>query len=198
MLKFTVSLHIWWELNCVSYIVFFYILTYNVGALSLFSVWHWYIIVTLADGPAEDLYGMFINRVRRERPPEFLEEIKGWVSNSSCSPVSMPLICILAVSAVSTWFWLSCAGLQSGYHHRLRWQEVMSRITSTDPGRGWMLLRWTCCSSTGMFTHKVTITVIYLGATLCVFNATSDFVGQFYQICSYPHHPKKTIHKSVL
>ncbi|XP_020597738.1 flagellar radial spoke protein 5 isoform X1 [Phalaenopsis equestris] len=33
-------------------------------------------------GPAEDLYGIFINRVRRERPPEFLEEIKGltkWV-----------------------------------------------------------------------------------------------------------------------
>ncbi|CAL5080167.1 unnamed protein product [Urochloa decumbens] len=33
-------------------------------------------------GPAEDLYGMFINRVRRERPPELLEEIKGltkWV-----------------------------------------------------------------------------------------------------------------------
>jgi len=28
-------------------------------------------------GPAEDLYGMFINRVRRERPPELLEEIKG-------------------------------------------------------------------------------------------------------------------------
>ncbi|XP_024319418.1 uncharacterized protein LOC100844403 isoform X2 [Brachypodium distachyon] len=27
--------------------------------------------------PAEDLYGMFINRVRRERPPEILEEIKG-------------------------------------------------------------------------------------------------------------------------
>ncbi|BAH94718.1 flagellar radial spoke protein 5 [Oryza sativa Japonica Group] len=33
-------------------------------------------------GPAEDLYGLFINRVRRERPPELLEEIKGltkWV-----------------------------------------------------------------------------------------------------------------------
>ncbi|KAK2968077.1 hypothetical protein RJ640_000492 [Escallonia rubra] len=33
-------------------------------------------------GPAEDLYGIFINRVRRERPPEFLENIKGltkWV-----------------------------------------------------------------------------------------------------------------------
>ncbi|PIA39252.1 hypothetical protein AQUCO_02700438v1 [Aquilegia coerulea] len=33
-------------------------------------------------GPAEDLYGIFINRVRRERPPEFLEQIKGltkWV-----------------------------------------------------------------------------------------------------------------------
>ncbi|KAK9156698.1 hypothetical protein Scep_003272 [Stephania cephalantha] len=38
----------------------------------------------LADiyGPAEDLYGIFINRVRRERPPEFLEQVKGltkWV-----------------------------------------------------------------------------------------------------------------------
>ncbi|XP_050208256.1 flagellar radial spoke protein 5 [Mercurialis annua] len=33
-------------------------------------------------GPAEDLYGIFINRVRRERPPELLEQIRGltkWV-----------------------------------------------------------------------------------------------------------------------
>nr|XP_043631755.1 1-deoxyxylulose-5-phosphate synthase YajO isoform X2 [Erigeron canadensis] len=33
-------------------------------------------------GPAEDLYGLFINRVRRERPPEYLEKVKGltkWV-----------------------------------------------------------------------------------------------------------------------
>jgi len=30
-----------------------------------------------ADGPAEDLYGIFINRVRRERPPEFLEKVRG-------------------------------------------------------------------------------------------------------------------------
>ncbi|MBC2899578.1 hypothetical protein CFC21_112405 [Triticum aestivum] len=33
-------------------------------------------------GPAEDLYGMFINKVRRERPPEMLEEVRGltkWV-----------------------------------------------------------------------------------------------------------------------
>ncbi|CAD5184512.1 unnamed protein product [Musa acuminata subsp. malaccensis] len=33
-------------------------------------------------GPAEDLYGIFINRVRRERPPEMLEEVRGltkWV-----------------------------------------------------------------------------------------------------------------------
>ncbi|KAK7845240.1 putative oxidoreductase [Quercus suber] len=33
-------------------------------------------------GPAEDLYGIFINRVRQERPPEFLEKIRGltkWV-----------------------------------------------------------------------------------------------------------------------
>ncbi|XP_058773715.1 flagellar radial spoke protein 5-like [Vicia villosa] len=33
-------------------------------------------------GPAEDLYGMFINRVRRERPPQFLEKVRGltkWV-----------------------------------------------------------------------------------------------------------------------
>ncbi|KAG1331668.1 putative flagellar radial spoke protein 5 [Cocos nucifera] len=28
-------------------------------------------------GPAEDLYGIFINRFRRERPPELLEEVKG-------------------------------------------------------------------------------------------------------------------------
>ncbi|KAL1557633.1 flagellar radial spoke protein 5 isoform X1 [Salvia divinorum] len=33
-------------------------------------------------GPAEDLYGIFINRVRRERPPEYLESVRGltkWV-----------------------------------------------------------------------------------------------------------------------
>ncbi|CAA7405375.1 unnamed protein product [Spirodela intermedia] len=33
-------------------------------------------------GPAEDLYGIFINRVRRERPPELLAEVRGltkWV-----------------------------------------------------------------------------------------------------------------------
>ncbi|CAL9119239.1 unnamed protein product [Musa acuminata var. zebrina] len=33
-------------------------------------------------GPAEDLYGIFINKVRRERPPEMLEEVRGltkWV-----------------------------------------------------------------------------------------------------------------------
>ncbi|XP_031110836.1 flagellar radial spoke protein 5 isoform X2 [Ipomoea triloba] len=38
----------------------------------------------LADiyGPAEDLYGIFINKVRRERPPEYLETVRGltkWV-----------------------------------------------------------------------------------------------------------------------
>ncbi|XP_042477006.1 flagellar radial spoke protein 5-like [Macadamia integrifolia] len=39
-------------------------------------------------GPAEDLYGIFINRVRRERPPELLEQARGltkWVP----SPVKM-------------------------------------------------------------------------------------------------------------
>ncbi|GER30645.1 NAD(P)-linked oxidoreductase superfamily protein [Striga asiatica] len=37
----------------------------------------------LADiyGPAEDLYGIFINRVRRERPPEYLENVRGYVRN---------------------------------------------------------------------------------------------------------------------
>ncbi|KAM5584430.1 hypothetical protein ABKV19_004016 [Rosa sericea] len=33
-------------------------------------------------GPAEDLYGIFINRVHKERPPEFLEKVRGltkWV-----------------------------------------------------------------------------------------------------------------------
>ncbi|XP_034686991.1 flagellar radial spoke protein 5 isoform X1 [Vitis riparia] len=33
-------------------------------------------------GPAEDLYGIFINRVRRERPPEFVDKVRGltkWV-----------------------------------------------------------------------------------------------------------------------
>ncbi|CAH9094096.1 unnamed protein product [Cuscuta epithymum] len=28
-------------------------------------------------GPAEDLFGIFINRVRRERPPEYLETVRG-------------------------------------------------------------------------------------------------------------------------
>lgn len=36
----------------------------------------------VVDGPAEDLYGIFINRVRRERPSEFLDNIRGWVTNS--------------------------------------------------------------------------------------------------------------------
>lgn len=39
-------------------------------------------------GPAEDLYGIFINRVRRERPPEILEKVRGltkWVP----TPVKM-------------------------------------------------------------------------------------------------------------
>ncbi|KNA13059.1 hypothetical protein SOVF_120170 isoform B [Spinacia oleracea] len=39
-------------------------------------------------GPAEDLYGIFINRVRRERPPDVLEKVRGltkWVP----SPVKM-------------------------------------------------------------------------------------------------------------
>ncbi|WOL17741.1 flagellar radial spoke protein 5 [Canna indica] len=41
-------------------------------------------IFDMADhyGPSEDLYGIFINRVRRERPPEQLEEVRGltkWV-----------------------------------------------------------------------------------------------------------------------
>jgi hypothetical protein len=31
----------------------------------------------VVDGPAEDLYGIFINRVRRERPPEFLDNVRG-------------------------------------------------------------------------------------------------------------------------
>lgn len=34
-------------------------------------------ICWLTDGPAEDLYGIFINRVRRERPPEYLENVRG-------------------------------------------------------------------------------------------------------------------------
>ncbi|TQD77369.1 hypothetical protein C1H46_037101 [Malus baccata] len=28
-------------------------------------------------GPAEDLYGIFINRVRQERPPGYLEKVRG-------------------------------------------------------------------------------------------------------------------------
>ncbi|PRQ33178.1 putative pyridoxine 4-dehydrogenase [Rosa chinensis] len=45
---------------------------------SLHLIWQIYLIY----GPAEDLYGIFINRVRKERPPEFLEKVRGltkWV-----------------------------------------------------------------------------------------------------------------------
>uniref|UniRef100_A0ACD5XVZ6 Uncharacterized protein n=1 Tax=Avena sativa TaxID=4498 RepID=A0ACD5XVZ6_AVESA len=50
-------------------------LAYADGGLATFDMADIY-------GPAEDLYGMFINRVRRERPAEMLEEVKGltkWV-----------------------------------------------------------------------------------------------------------------------
>ena len=147
----------------------------------MFSIWHWHIIVVLADGPAEDLYGMFINRVRRERPPELLEEIKGWVSNSSWS---LSLVCILGFLDIFllsfNCFLLNNAGLQSGCRLPLRWQEVTLRIISIDLGRGWMLLHWTCCSSTGMFiAHKVTIAVIifvchFLSMTSSMLEATAE------------------------
>ncbi|KAJ0083710.1 hypothetical protein Patl1_30457 [Pistacia atlantica] len=38
--------------------------------------------VSMDDGPAEDLYGIFINRIRREGPPELLDKVRGltkWV-----------------------------------------------------------------------------------------------------------------------
>ncbi|RVW54422.1 Flagellar radial spoke protein 5 [Vitis vinifera] len=41
-----------------------------------------YLAFYFAYGPAEDLYGIFINRVRRERPPEFVDKVRGltkWV-----------------------------------------------------------------------------------------------------------------------
>nr|XP_043631754.1 1-deoxyxylulose-5-phosphate synthase YajO isoform X1 [Erigeron canadensis] len=50
-------------------------LSYSDSGLSTFDMADHY-------GPAEDLYGLFINRVRRERPPEYLEKVKGltkWV-----------------------------------------------------------------------------------------------------------------------
>ncbi|CAM0953178.1 unnamed protein product [Alopecurus aequalis] len=50
-------------------------LAYADGGLATFDMADIY-------GPAEDLYGMFINRVRRERPPQMLEDVKGltkWV-----------------------------------------------------------------------------------------------------------------------
>ncbi|KAK1263875.1 hypothetical protein QJS04_geneDACA008436 [Acorus gramineus] len=34
-------------------------------------------------GPAEDLYGIFINRVRRDRPAEMLNEVRGWDYSNS-------------------------------------------------------------------------------------------------------------------
>lgn len=36
-----------------------------------------YVSVLVSDGPAEDLYGIFINRVRRERSPEYLDKVRG-------------------------------------------------------------------------------------------------------------------------
>lgn len=36
-----------------------------------------FMLVDVLDGPAEDLYGIFINRVRRERPPEVLDKVRG-------------------------------------------------------------------------------------------------------------------------
>ncbi|KAJ4776224.1 Voltage-gated potassium channel subunit beta-2 [Rhynchospora pubera] len=50
-------------------------LTYADSGLTTFDMADHY-------GPAEDLYGIFINRVRRERPPELLEQVRGltkWV-----------------------------------------------------------------------------------------------------------------------
>jgi hypothetical protein len=42
-----------------------------------------------ADGPAEDLYGIFINRVRRERGEEVANSVKG-----SISSYNMPILLI--------------------------------------------------------------------------------------------------------
>ncbi|XP_056689662.1 pyridoxal reductase, chloroplastic isoform X2 [Spinacia oleracea] len=56
-------------------------LRYSDAGLSTFDMADHY-------GPAEDLYGIFINRVRRERPPDVLEKVRGltkWVP----SPVKM-------------------------------------------------------------------------------------------------------------
>jgi hypothetical protein len=112
-------------------------------------------------------------------------------------------------SVISNCFWLNHAGLQSGYRLPLRWQEVTLRIISIDLGRGWMLLHWTCCSSTGMFVaHKVTITVItfechFLSMPSSMLEATAEiwkwvckwicsavFAGNFAMV----YHSKKIIH----
>lgn len=42
-----------------------------VGLVVIHIVWDF------VDGPAEDLYGIFINRVRQERPPDYLEKVRG-------------------------------------------------------------------------------------------------------------------------
>ncbi|KAM1804027.1 hypothetical protein ACFX12_029941 [Malus domestica] len=42
----------------------------------------WFGFINFVVGPAEELYGIFINRVRQERPPEYLEKMvdawRGW------------------------------------------------------------------------------------------------------------------------
>lgn len=59
--------------------IFQIILHYIYSALCL-AVQFLMNLFNFSDGPAEDLYGIFINRVRRERPPEFLENIRGWAT----------------------------------------------------------------------------------------------------------------------
>lgn len=55
----------------------------------------------LADGPAEDLYGIFINRVRRERGEELAFNIKGFVQFSLGSLIQ----CIKTFDPISCDMW---------------------------------------------------------------------------------------------
>lgn len=101
----------------------------------------WFVLFSyfdMADGPAEDLYGIFINRIRRERPPEFLETVKGLVITISLSFFSEDINYLknspFGNYALLSWqvilpcgnvfrncilfFWISV--LPNGCHHRLK------------------------------------------------------------------------------
>lgn len=58
----------------ISLVIDWLLLNFNLIVRGRFLLFEFFDVV---DGPAEDLYGIFINRVRRERPPEFLDNVRG-------------------------------------------------------------------------------------------------------------------------